>query len=633
MSRSTTDFLAPASELGRSSSSTSLAASPSLRDLSTLSSSRSSSALRASATTTNLLSLSLSTLTTQSRTLSSSAVPLSASFLDKLIDSSSIPLPESFLDEQDRLEDSVKAISEGLQDFAEQLVAQRSAAEELFLRISAISTGARELESDVQSGQAELPSLPTSSDFAPRLLSLERDLNDVRADLVDLPRPLHPSAPDQATHNSELVATLQQHLRDANEAARSAEAAVARYSADRRIVDSAQAVGTRLVWLSDELSAFQRGVEAIVTRPATLDDGLAVLESTGSGAVFEQEWDRLAARVTAAVEQADPVQKDAARCVVELAERKICDSLRKEIKEAAANVRAQRQRVAALLEGETRRRDEVAAVREAFSTTERVSNRAREAEKMLMEEGEAAKWREGRMAPAEAEDIDAAARDIRREVDDLFSIRVAPVLASLDSAALGTLHRQLAESVAAVTRRINSLDNLASQVVGLRQQSRRVQAFVEEVEVATTRLRKLLYELDAVVGGPAEAIPGDDEISLMRGRLDDCSRTVEGLVETAATSVPFLAPASPSPSSDKSGNSLNLTEQDEHVRSFVNTSCARLAGLVDEARQSFGVLAVLQKARKWDADFAEIERKVAVVEETERARENSQTQNLTSEPL
>ncbi|BGP25411.1 growth-arrest-specific protein 2 domain containing protein [Rhodotorula toruloides] len=609
--RSASSSLAPTSHKTRSSSSTSFASSPSSQDLPTLSASASSSTLRASSTTTNLLSLSLAALTTQSRTLSSSAVPLSASFLDKLIDSSITPLPESFLDEQDRLEDSVKAISEGLHRFAEQLVGQRSAADHLFQGLSIAVTTARTLESDIRTAQAELPSV--ASDFASRLLSLERDLDDLRADLRNLPRPLHPSAPDQSAHNSELVATLQQRLRDAGEAARAAEAAVARCAADRRAVQSAQAVRTDLLRLSKELSTFRWNIEAIITRPAGLRDGLAVLDASDAGAAFEYEWDGLAERIAVAVEQAESVSKDTARCVVELADRKICSSLRKEVRDAAADVRGLRQSVVELLDAEARRRKEVSAVRAASRTIEDAARRVTVVKQELCEAGEDSKWRESRMAPVEAEDVKVAVSQVRAEVDSLFATRVVPVLASLDDLQLVTLRQNLLERSDTVIDRIRGLDTLASQVDGLRRQSRSIQAFVEEVEVVTTELRGLLHELDAVVAGPADALPGDAEIGPMCDRLEGCAETVKALVDNVATSIFLLAPASPPSSTHGSDDLLQLAEQDDHVRIFVNNTCARLRALVDEAQRSTDVLAIMQKARRWDADCLEAERRVEVL--------------------
>ncbi|GAA6052072.1 hypothetical protein NBRC10513_002654 [Rhodotorula toruloides] len=633
LSHSASSFLAPKSDLPCSSSSTTLASLPSSRDLSTLSSSTSSSTLRASATTANLLSLSLSTLTTQSRTLFSSAVPLSASFLDKLIDSSAIPLPESFLDEQDRLEDSVKAISEGLQQFTEELVAQRSAADHLFRRLEAVSASARTLESDVQTARAELPSFTTTADFAPRLVDLERVLDDIRADFHDLPRPLHPSVPDQSAHNSELVATLQQYLRDANEATRSAETAAARYAADRGAVESAQAVRTKLDRLGDELATFQRDVRAIAGRPARLEDGLAFLDASETGAAFEQEWDRLAMQVAAAIEQSETVQKDAARCVVELADRKICAALRKEVKDATENLRGLRLSAIKQLDAETRRRDDMSTLRAACRTIEGAERWVREVEGKLLEVGETTKWREGRMAPIETEDAESIVTKVRSEVDNLFSTSVSPVLALLDKPTYDALRRHLHERSTSVSGRINALDTLASQVDGLCRQSRSVQAFVQRVEAATTELRGVLHELDAALGSPADALPGDDDIGAVLALLERCTTDVEALVEGVATSVSFLAPASPPSSTNGSADLLHLAEQDDHVRTFVNNSCARLRGLVDEAQQSADLFRVMQKARKWDADCLEAERTVdALEQEAEDAPEVSETSPSTSVP-
>ncbi|BGO92228.1 hypothetical protein NBRC10512_000960 [Rhodotorula toruloides] len=630
LAHSASGLLAPKSDLTRSSSSTMLAFSSSSRDLTTLSSSTSSSTLRASTATANLLSLSLSTLTTQSRTLSASAVPLSASFLDKLIDSSTSPLPESFLDEQDRLEDSVKAISEGLHQFAEQLVSQRSAADHLFRRLGAITASARTLEADVLAAQAELPSFTTTADFAPCLVDLERELDDIRADLHDLPRPLHPSAPDQSAHNGELVAFLQQHLRDAKEATRSAETATTQYTADRSAVESARAVRTTLDQLGDELATFQRDVQAIGGRPARLADGLAVLDASETGAEFEQGWDRLAMQVAAALEQTETVQKDAARCVVELADRKICAALRKEVKDAAANLRAQRLGVIEQLDAETKRRDDVSTLRAACRTIDGAERQIGEVEQNLLEFVETTKWREGRMAPIEADDAASVVTMVRTEVNDLFSTSVSPALAFLDRSTLDALRRHLHERSASVIGRINALDELASQVDGLRRQSRSVQAFVERAEATTAELRGTLHELDAVVGGPADGLPGDEEIGTIRARLEVCTADVEVLVVNVATSVPLLAPASPPSSTNGSADLLHLAEQDDHVRAFLNNSCLRILGLVDEARQSANVLAVMQKARTWDGACLEAERTVdALEEDAEDAREVSETSTLT----
>ncbi|BGP00297.1 hypothetical protein NBRC10513v2_004522 [Rhodotorula toruloides] len=560
-------------------------------------------------------------------------VPLSASFLDKLIDSSAIPLPESFLDEQDRLEDSVKAISEGLQQFTEELVAQRSAADHLFRRLEAVSASARTLESDVQTARAELPSFTTTADFAPRLVDLERVLDDIRADFHDLPRPLHPSVPDQSAHNSELVATLQQYLRDANEATRSAETAAARYAADRGAVESAQAVRTKLDRLGDELATFQRDVRAIAGRPARLEDGLAFLDASETGAAFEQEWDRLAMQVAAAIEQSETVQKDAARCVVELADRKICAALRKEVKDATENLRGLRLSAIKQLDAETRRRDDMSTLRAACRTIEGAERWVREVEGKLLEVGETTKWREGRMAPIETEDAESIVTKVRSEVDNLFSTSVSPVLALLDKPTYDALRRHLHERSTSVSGRINALDTLASQVDGLCRQSRSVQAFVQRVEAATTELRGVLHELDAALGSPADALPGDDDIGAVLALLERCTTDVEALVEGVATSVSFLAPASPPSSTNGSADLLHLAEQDDHVRTFVNNSCARLRGLVDEAQQSADLFRVMQKARKWDADCLEAERTVdALEQEAEDAPEVSETSPSTSVP-
>ncbi|GAA6009150.1 hypothetical protein JCM10207_004283 [Rhodosporidiobolus poonsookiae] len=655
-SRHLSDDPVPTLSTSLSASTSSLAHSTSSRRLSSLASSTSTTTATSMSRTmrSQMVALSLSQLTSHLRTLTSSTLAASGTALDKLIDNSPSPLPEAFLDEQDRLELEAGRTTKGLRGWAEEMVRQWRAADDLFWRAHDLEVAAAALTRDIDSAIPHLPSLPTSSadpgPFPARLAVLSSSLAPLSSLLSALPAPTHPALSDLTLHHTRLRKMLQKNLDRASSAVREAEAAQARWDAARRVCDEAQRTREELKQAAERLRAFEAEAERLEKeeegwRAPAPEDGPACLECrhpTGEAA-WTGEWDAAVAAVAPLVSagesgaEGDRLLRRAANGVVALQRAGVDLALRRALRDEAAGVRARREEVGAVVERERVRRERVGAARAVGEAVCDGRERVERTAERLRVEMERARWRAGPKAASE----DGAPLDAGKLVEDTKASVSAAVdeplrhaKSLLSPSAHTALLAHLDSLVSSVRVDADSLVTLSTRLEAVKSQAAAISAFDGEWNALEAALEGASLESYGVIDRAGDAASVEEWRATLAVSASQLREQVDALVDGVHLRVPFLAsspspttspspPSSPPPalamqadssSSDLLSSPFSLSEQDDLVRAHVNQQSAALKRLAEQLDSDVAALAHLRDALEWDARAMEVEERVEEVE-------------------
>ncbi|BGP17048.1 hypothetical protein JCM10213v2_005057 [Rhodosporidiobolus nylandii] len=622
----------PTPEIPPSASTSSLSASTTSRRLSVLDSASTSGSAMSRTLKSQMLSLSLSQLTSYLRTLSSTAVPASATLLDKLIDTSPAPLPDSFLDEQDRLELEIAKTTKGCRSFAEGMVRQWKEAEQVFWAAHEAERAAEALAREAEDAIPLLRALPTSSSpFTARVADLASSLASTRIKLTALPSPEHPSRPEQPAETARLRRTLEKNLARAASAVERAEEAARQWDGARRAVERARAVQRRM---EGACGVLQRAREALETlsanegKPKGPDDGISCLERGDGETVWEERWDGASTPALHLLDgEGQALLRSAADALASLSSAGVDPVLRKELREEAHRLRSELDAVKTTVEGEKLRRERVGAARAVAEAATGASEKVNAARARLGEAAREAAWREA-ASPSPADGLDPAelVASTRAAVEEALASPFEHAAAILSPPPCASLLAHVTSLASSVRADAGALQAIAATVEGARAQASAVRQFEGEAVERQMALEGVVKEAEEMLDWEKEAW-GQGELRKAREglakRVQERGR-IEELVEGLHLKVPFLASSPSAPSTGappsllagikESDLDLDLPALDASVRAFLNSTSLRLRGAADEAQRQVMLLEHLEEAFAWDNRAGEAEDAVDRVE-------------------
>ncbi|GAA5880177.1 hypothetical protein JCM3774_006075 [Rhodotorula dairenensis] len=552
----------------------SLSASTSSLDLASRSSSISNRA--------QLVQLAHTTLTTNARTLAASLVPAAAASLDKLIDASPAPLPDSFLDAQDRLEEAVAALGDGLDRFAAEMTQQAEIAGAVRSELHCIEQDARSLMTEFS---PEIP--PDRELLAQSLARLERlgiRLDDVQDQLRSLPRPRHPAVPNQTEQSASLVADLESRLSKCQESLSKASATNDLFRRRLEVYTEVQAALQEMRKSADRL-------ETDLAASMTLDDGGRACDLSLDGDTSEVSiqrrlaghtavCDSRVASLSATVRNARNVVQRAARLVNAGREVGLEVTLRQDLRSRADEVRATLDHASKVLEREEAHRQDASGLAAWLRAFVRCRDLVIEAEKSVEERLRLALWREGTPAVGYNDDGGAIVRLVTSA-----EMAVADMIAQQESVAMSVLcagreaitlcekeTRELEERARALAVRRSLLDRA-------REQARAVETVVDSVSTIRRRADSLASEVQRL--GARGCSGRGDELASHLAEIDRIAREFDQLRDGLLARVPFLGTSAPGVQS-----AIDLEAHDANVRLVLNELCISTAGLVESTRRS-----------------------------------------------
>lgn len=527
-----------------------------------------------------LVQLAHTTLTTNARTLGTSLVPAAAASLDKLIDASAAPLPDSFLDAQDRLEEAVAALGDGLDRFAAELVQQADIVDSVRIELDRVEQEATSLAAKCTPENS--PDRELLTDLLAHLEGLGRRLDDVQDRLRALPRPRHPAVPSHPGQTASLVADLESRLSKCRGSLSKASAAA---DLCRRRFEVSTQVQAALQEMRETAERLETGLAA-----STAADGRHVCELTladeGPEVTLRQ---RLAdheavcksriASLSAEVRHARDVAPRSARLVNACREVNLDASLRQDLRLRADQLRTLVDNASQALEHEEAHRQDTNALAAWLGAFERSRNLVVEAEKGVEERLTLALWREG----TPAVDDDGVAARFVTTVD----MAVAEMLAHQQSMPTHKLCAELRainpwkDQARELDVRVSALRVRASLLARAHQQARAVETVVDSVSAIRSRAVSLASRVqlsgarnDPERGHVLSSSVSTDEIDWV---AHDFDQVRDGLLAR----VPFLG-------SDSSTvqTIVGLDAHDAHVRRVLNELCISTAGLIESTRHS-----------------------------------------------
>ncbi|GAA5988261.1 hypothetical protein JCM10908_002135 [Rhodotorula pacifica] len=576
-----------------SQQSSTIAASPSLSDLSaslrSLSASTSSRDLASSAgasssNRTQLFQLARTTLTTNARTLSSSLVPAAGAALDKLIDASSAPLPESFLDAQDRLEDAVSSLGDELDRFAVEVVQQAEMAGIVRAALDDFQCAALSLVEEARpSAPDTVPTRETHRDLLARLDGLQARLDEIQDQLRALPRPRHPAVPSQAEHTTSLLAELDDKtassrstLSDAYSAACDYERKLEVYTNARITIDALRATRDRL----DVFLASPTFADITIHPESILVNGRPDTSYRRQIATDYAECEARVAKAKDDLQQVQTLCRQSAKLVNAIRDVGLAPSLRKELRSSADDLRAKADQATSLLERTAPHRLKIREVLDWSQDLERCLVLVEKAESSAEERLRLTLWREGSITVEADDTLSQLVASVDFAFTDLSARRARYKDANNMNTASNLVdpRRSLSCATDDLQARVRTLKARESLVQRANEQSR---AIVQAVE-ALASLRRRTSSIMSRAVDIARRIDGSpgSRLAQLENEIADVERGFDETRGSLHTRVPFLSSV---PSFTASG--IDLEAHDANTRLFLNELCISIAGEIEAARR------------------------------------------------
>ena len=522
--------------------------------------------------------LAYTTLTTNARTLSASLVPAAAASLDKLIDASPAPLPDSFLDAQDRLEEAVSALGDGLDRFAADLVRQSEMVVTMRTELERVQEESTSLAADATS-EASAPTRQMLAELLGRLERLQTRVDDVQDQLRDLPRPRHSAVPNQSEHTASLVAEIETRLSSCRKSLSETFAVVDAY---RQRLD----VLTEIESLLREMQESSDRLEKQLAESGSLNGRRSCdLELPDNDSRQGSSTRRLFAEHAAACESrtsslstdllcAQDLCKRAARLVNAARDVNLDAPIRQDLRRASDNLRAKVAEASRILEWETAHRERAVELSACLLSFERCQALLAEAQSNARENLQLALWREGTAAVIDDDGGDAAR--LMASIDAAFADLSAKRRLVAEHARDGTCAGSAA--LASLQKRMDELDEWVrtlrtrqSLIDRAHEQARAIEAVVEPI----SSIRARTFSVISRVQRDGDLASSDQD------EIDRIAQDFDHLRQNLHARVPFLAAGPLSASSE-----VDLTSHDANIRSVLNEMCISTAGLIDSSRRS-----------------------------------------------
>lgn len=587
-----------------------------------------------------ILSLELARSKSRIHALTSTAIPSTAKSLDKLIDTSPAPLPDSFLDEQDRLEDSAKELTHGLDSFLVDMVKQWRGSDDLFWKARKVQEAAETVEREVEEALLKLPQRSLVEAFEDRDRTLRRDLEEGQARLARkgvVPTPRHGAAPEQVVENEQLLAALTQSIASAGDALTSYRERVQRYRFAFQTLERAQAIRVEMERSAIAFEHFVAEAAQLAGRP-NLDNGRC-LPSTPPELVFDAQYASLSADISLTLASAPQLLRDASSILVDLNKAGIDPNIRQATKETMQRMRDAQAAAQRSLQDDRERRARLNAARALAKALEQAEARVAEARDVTLDAIRASRWRPDAPLPS-LRPLDTLLDDVRLELDSSLTSPLAHssnLLLDLCS----TLHSHLQARASTLRFHFSDVHRLLAVASNLHAQSLATSSVLSDVEEVENTLKEL--------SGGLTSDPAEPRADWAEGEMDARRTAVEAaveavgirlrdLVDVAHTRIPFLAsppfadytpPTSaestslpsclanlpvPSPPPEPTPLPFALSQSDNVSRTAVNEATAAASGRLEELRRLLALLEHQQQAFAWDSRCAEAELELSALE-------------------
>ncbi|ORY63821.1 hypothetical protein BCR35DRAFT_326628 [Leucosporidium creatinivorum] len=582
-----------------------------------------------------ILSLELARSKSRIHALTSNTIPTTAKSLDKLIDTSPAPLPDSFLDEQDRLEDSAKELTQGLDGFLADMVKQWRFSDELFWKARKVQERAETVERDIEEALLKLPERSLAEAFESREPALRNALSDAQNQLARtgaLPTPSHGAAPEQVLENERLLEALRQSLTSAGDALDSSRERLATYRFAIETLERAKALRAEMERSAVAFEHFVAEEAQLAGRPDLNDQ--RCLSPNPSEIAFDASYTSLSTSLSPFLASAPQLLRDASSVIVDLNKAGIDPNIRRATKETMQRMRDAQAAAQRRIKDEMERKARSEAARALAKELKEAEERVTEARRVIFDTLNASRWIPGARLPSPPP-LNRLLDDLRLALDSSLSSPLTHASTILHDPH-PPLHSHLQTRASSLRYQFADLSRLRDVALSLHSQSLAATSVLSDVKGVDDSLAEVSSQLTSDLA-KSRADWDEGEMDARRAKVEEELETTDSrlhdLIGKAHTRIPFLAPASPPtdfspPSSSPEPPSLpsclvnlsdhtpppeptplplNLWQQDADVRIAVNEATAAASGRLEELRRLLALLEHQQQAFAWDSEHSDFE--------------------------